>query len=693
MTLMTNKVLGAAFAFAVGMCISIPGYASAKKTQSFEDDQVADFSNGDITTSTLTQKGTVEAPYYRKRLSTVDADIVWDLDQIKDTVYLGTGNKGKVFRMEKDQEPESVLELEEAAIFALHKKDSSSLYFAASPGGDLYEVENGEEPVKVSSLGQKIVWDMENWGDALVAATGSEAMVVKVNDDASTESLLTLDEVQNILDIEYDPESKDLILATQGPGYVGRLNQEGEFRILLDPEQEEVRATAVLEDGSIVAAVNGVRSPNEKLLEKSPANQPPRGNQEPRPASFLARIYKDGFAEEWWTSPESPIHAITLMGDSSVIVAAGEKGKLYRIENNGETTHLGVAQDKYITVLKNTDGKILAGTGSEAAIYEISPSKRMPGYFESQVFDAKGIAEWGTLNSIVQGKSGAVTIATRTGNTKDPDQFWGDWSDEQELSTGPQPTNSSKARFLQYRLTFEPDGNESPGVDFIKVYYTERNEVPTLKDLEIKEPKSNGQQGPANPNAAAARPKSFTDAPPTTLEVTWKSSDPNTDPLSYDIYLRSATSDRWISMEEDLDGEKYVLETVTIPDGRYRLKVVASDRLGNSAGEAMEAEVESEVFIIDHTAPEVTALPGTKDADGSMSLVVEVKDAVGPIDHAVWRVGFKELQSVFPEDGHFDENEETFNLELDKEALESGMITFIVSDEAGNIARRRISVE
>jgi hypothetical protein len=136
--------------------------------------------------------------------------------------------------------------------------------------------------------------------------------------------------------------------------------------------------------------------------------------------------------------------------------------------------------------------------------------------------------------------------------------------------------------------------------------------------------------------------------------IQWKGSDPNGDALIYDIDLRVEGSDTWSSVGKDLDATSFTWDTRSIPDGRYRVRVRASDRSDNSVGEELKAEAISQPFTVDNTAPSVesldlrgetrAALVSGKAEDGQ-SVLVKVEVAVDDQD---WR-------EVTPDSGLADE--------------------------------------
>lgn len=677
--------------------LAVAPIAPAVQTEVFLDDAVEDFAQGDFTTGTLTYRGTVLPPLKRTHIAEIDAPIIWDIVEIDGTRYAATGHEARLFRQSGDNPPELAQDFEETAIFSLLATEDGALLVGASPGGTIYRMAGEEEPTQHADTGAQVVWDMVHEESNVLVATGSPATIVRIADDGTTDTLATFDFALNVLDLAVHAESGDVIAATQGPGRVARVSADGDITILVDPEQEEVRRVAILPDGSVIGAVNGERSPGEKLLERVPDGARRQGNQKPRPESFIVRIEPDGMVREWWTSPESPIHDVYTREDGSVIVAAGTRGNLFLVEPNGETTHLGLAKQRHVTRLAPAaDGRLLAATALDGALYEIDSDTYGEGLFDSRVFDAKGTVNWGRLRGTVTTGDGALRISTRSGNTKEPDDTWNEWTEEQDFNQGEAIVRSPVSRFLQYRLHFtvsEAPRAVPPEVDLVRVFHTRPNEAPRVRAVQVAPPAS--KPGPP-PSAIppTGRVFGFPFSNPEVLEVTWTQEDPNGDPLIAALYLRSTTDAQWTLVEEELLEAKYPLLTRGLPDGEYRARVVVNDVLFNLADESLEAEATSPLFLIDNTAPAIIVLAVLRESDEEVSVRFRAEDTASLVSGAAWRAGFGDWQLLVPEDGALDQKSETFTFKITGEAAQrDAFVTVVAVDEKGNAVLEKITLE
>jgi hypothetical protein len=84
-----------------------------------------------------------------------------------------------------------------------------------------------------------------------------------------------------------------------------------------------------------------------------------------------------------------------------------------------------------------------------------------------------------------------------------------------------------------------------------------------------------------------------------------------------------------------------------LPDGPYRLKVVASDAPSHNPGDALTGERMSDRFLIDTTPPTVADLTA-KLVNGKIHVSLTATDAATPIAHAEYSVDAGPWQYVEP---------------------------------------------
>jgi hypothetical protein len=64
--------------------------------------------------------------------------------------------------------------------------------------------------------------------------------------------------------------------------------------------------------------------------------------------------------------------------------------------------------------------------------------------------------------------------------------------------------------------------------------------------------------------------------------IAWKSDDADTDRLSFTLLYRLEGETAWHELKSDLSDSIFVWDTTSVADGRYTIKVVASDEPSNT---------------------------------------------------------------------------------------------------------------
>lgn len=678
---------------------------SAAVTEVFVDDAVPDFRGGDVTTSTLTWDGFVSAPARRALLAKLEADIVWDAAPAGEgRYYIASGHEGALFEL-SGKNVKVLHKFEEPAVYAISVQKDGSLLAATSPGGRVYRfAKPGEAPKLFAETGQGLVWKLLPRPDGSVfAATGPEGRIVKIDTNGTTSTLARIEDTVNILDI-IDDGPDAILAATQGKGLVARVKNDGTIFIMADSEQEEVRRLARRPDGTVIAAVNGVRSPGDRFFKRVPQTNPSGEKREPKPrdVSFVFSIFPDGYADELWPSPEVPIHDIALTDEGNLLVASGNKGSLYSIDPLGRTDVLGGSVEKILSrITPSGKGAFLLGTGDAATLQEIRPAESMPGTFESRVHNVKGSARWGRLNVLMpSAANGGIRVATRSGNTTKADKTWSPWSEWQDVASGTAEINSPTGRFIQYRLALDPasDG-QSTRVDAVRLFYRQMNQKPVVTSFEIKatEPPKEAAKGGRGgaPGSLLKTGPVFVDPDMNqrSLDITWKAEDANGDTLVYQLFIQKSGTDRWIALGEEQSGTAYKLDTRGIPDGLHRFRIEARDYKNNPAGEERIGDAVSGFQTIDNTMPEIIRFEATPATSGRL-VSIKAQDSATNIVAAAWRTDADDWNFLNTVDGIFDDRAELFEFTLPADHAKPGtVLTVLVTDDGGNTAVRSLNLD
>ena len=167
--------------------------------------------------------------------------------------------------------------------------------------------------------------------------------------------------------------------------------------------------------------------------------------------------------------------------------------------------------------------------------------------------------------------------------------------------------------------------------------------------------------------------------------IKWQAKDPNGDSLEYNVYFRGTEEQNWKLLEEEVRGTSLPIDTGSFPDGRYLVRVVATDSPGNPADLALSGEKISDSFDIDNTPPVVSKLETTSAGGGRYVVSGRVEDAGSYIKRVQYSIDADDWKIVFPADQILDSRTESFSFPTD--VLKAGEHTIVirVTDAAGNV--------
>jgi hypothetical protein len=206
-------------------------------------------------------------------------------------------------------------------------------------------------------------------------------------------------------------------------------------------------------------------------------------------------------------------------------------------------------------------------------------------------------------------------------------------------------------------LTFSTtDSTASPVIEDVDTAYLMPNLAPVVKEIKItlgsKSTPPLPQPDPDHDPATAA----LLATPPGRIQtITWDASDPNDDPLRYTLYYRSLAQDGpWLLLKDKLKDTSYEWDTRTVADGRYEVKVVASDAAANPVGQGKTAERVSDPMLIVNTPPWVGDVKtSVNGASVHMDVRAVARTAtIAAVDFSV--DGAQDWQAASPADKMFD---------------------------------------
>lgn len=647
-------------------------------------------------------------------------------------VYLGTGNDGKIFKVDASGKGSLFSDLAELDVSAVAIGKDGALYAGTSPDGKVYRIDSSGNATVFFDSADKYIWSLAVLNDgSLAVGTGEVGKIYKVKSaNASPETSLLFDSSEtHIISLAVD-KSGNLFAGTDSNGIVLRISPEGKAFAVLDAALREIHEISVAPDGSVYAlALSEAASttrPNPTTATGTSADgsttvvaitsvetveqpQPPKSRYDLTSAkSAVYRINTDGSNEIIWSS--AAVTGFSLFANQTgILLGTSDKGRIYDITRDGRETLLLQTNEGQVSRIVSDGRKLYATSSNAGKLYNFGGENVAEGSYESVVRDAKNSALWGR---IWWSGTGNVAIQTRTGNTVKPDETWSDWSAVLTDSKGGQIA-SPKARFLQWRATLKSNtgaGLRSPAMlNDVSVSYLANNIAPEVLSIQMF-PTSVGlfanppAQVDPNVESLGIDPTVFGLPPAMAIPprrafqrgakaLQWTAEDRNGDRLEYTLYYRGVNEQNFKLLRDGLRDNFFTLDGLALADGRYIFKVVAKDSPSNPLPLTLSGEKISEPIDVDNTAPQVIAVGNPQVSGDKVRVTFEATDVSSFIRRAEYSLDGGEWQPVYADDGISDSTKERYTFEVTLKNAGEYSVTLRVLDQSGNVGNARVIVK
>lgn len=651
---------------------------SAVETQTWTQSQQDEFTKGTLKGLSVRSDGRLFlAPLFHEIFDPSTA-YLWALARdSKGVLYTGGGGPGSgtasLFRIPPGGPGKSIAELPGLEIHAIAIDSQDRVYAATSPDGKVYRIAAKGAPEVFYDPHAKYIWAMvfDRQGN-LYVATGDQGDIHRVTPGGKGSVFFRTEET-HARSMTIDRQG-NLIAGTEPGGLILRISPAAEGFVLYQAAKREVTAVAVAPDGAIYAAAAGSKPsvappppPPAPVPVPSPSPSSPAvpmigsARSQPPPtlvpaASGLAgsevyRVDLSGQSRRVWSDAREIVYAIGFDRDSRPILGTGNKGNIYRLDSPILATLLVNSAPTQVTSLTSaSDGTLYAVTGNIGKVYQVGPGQEKDGTLESDVFDAGSFTDWGRLSWKGTAQGGAVAFQTRTGNLDRPQKNWSPWAAVEDRIPSP------SARFLEWKLTMKAaPGGASPDVNSVEVAYQPRNIAPVVSLIEITPVnyKFQSQSLTLTPSTSITLPPigakrnlstpvlgSSSQTLPHAkghIGARWLASDDNGDEMKYTVEIRGVNETLWKKLKSDLTERYYSWDSTAFPDGEYVLRVTASDAPDNPPGNALEAQLASEPFVIDNTPPQITGLAASAQGN-KLTVKWQAADTLNPIETAEYSV-------------------------------------------------------
>jgi hypothetical protein len=683
-------------------------------------------------------------------------DLIYDTGQayifsmVRDkagNLYVGTGDEGKVFKIDPQGKGSLYFQSKELNIFALALDASGTLYVGTSPDGKVYKVSGPDQFTEFCNPDNKYIWSMA-FDDAgnLFIGTGPNGTIYKVDKSGKKSAFYTCSD--NHVVCLTRGGNNNILAGTSPQGLIVEITSEGKGFTLMDTLLEEVHSIAFDRFGTIYAiassmkgisttasskqavtsstkpattsvatiTIESVAGLSEKSREAKTVTAPGGGKESAGAKSAIYAITKDGSVETIYSSDQQMVYDAMVREDGSLLVATGPKGRLLSIDAAKQVTVLTDSPEEDSTRLLNAGDVIYVGSSNQGKVYRLRTQKAQTGTFESKTLDARIVSSWGKISwQTTNSGSSNIEISTRSGNTEKADNSWSEWSARYD-APGRQVT-SPRARYLQWRAAFKTgSGPSSELLDRVQISYLQQNLRPQITGIQVlpygielqKQP-SLAMSGlslitstttPDGRSLNSPRERFKERLPllprqmlqPGAQSFTWKAVDDNEDSLEYSLYFRGEGESDWKLLEKKLTDAFYTLDTAALPDGAYRLKVVASDAPSNPHEKYLIGELISNPFVIANASPQIEII-GSKVNGKKMEAQFRARVGTGRIATAEFSIDGGEWYLIFPIDGIADSAQEEYRIVTPELSPGEHLIGIRSSDGDGNTGTAKLIVK
>jgi len=726
--------------------IALASCSFAATTATWEMTGYQDFLRGRISGLSLTCDGRLTLGSKLDTLFDSGQPEIWSVAPAPDgSLYLGTGHRGRLYKLDAAGKNSLVWTSDQSEIFAVTVDSKGVVYAGTSPDGKVYRIENGKA-TEYFSPGARYIWALKAASDgSLFVGTGDQGKVFRVT-AAGVGSVYYETGQSHVTCLELDSQGA-LLAGSEPNGILYRITAQNKAFVLYDANLPEIRAIVPAADGNLyvaalggsvarrIGAASGGASVGSSTIapvvatvtvtdQQAGLTPPPKPEVKATTTvqsaimpstgtvdyagvdkSALYVIHPDNTVETLWSSKDENIYDVAMF-NSSLLFVTDVQGRLYRLDRDRKATLVAQSNEGEATRLVESRGALLAATGNLGKLLRLDAGMVPTGWFESPVHDSSTVARWGRL--AWRGDAKGIAFKTRSGNSLRPDATWSDWSTP---LTDPDHAaiTSPNARYIQWRAEFSGAAAHSPSLDSVTIAYLPQNTPPNVRSINVSAVSGSTKSGPAaNPAATASYAITVTDSgdapvtagtpsqtlsriPGQQVQIFWQADDPDGDRLIYSLYFRGEDETRWKLIRANMTENTYLLDADVFADGRYYFRVVASDSPSNPANLAREAELVSAPILIDSTPPVVSASPARRSGP-LVEIDVDAEDRGSVLRRCEYSIDAGQWMPVEAADGVTDSARERFLLRLDKVSTGEHLIVIRVYDAAGNAGLTKVVV-
>lgn len=677
--------------FTVVAATLVPAPAAAVGTRRFILQNGDDYKGGDLKGVAVDSAGRVRAGLNLGTIPVAQGSIIWSiLDRRDGSLLLGTGNEGKLLEA-RGAKITVAAETKSLVVTSLTEAWGGAVVLGTLPDGKVMKLDRGKLTDLATLKGAEHVWQVayDPKTRSVFAATGPEGKLWRIG--AGGEAQVYFDaEEQHLMSVAVAPDGT-LYAGASDKAKLYKIVGPGRASVLHDFGRTEVRAITVSGKGEVFAIANEIKAGSYAPARRSQSGGQPAAAQPAQPPAkvsgkgTLFSFSPEGTPEQLLDDGEEHFVSLALGDDGRPYVGTGVNGRVYTVDASHNAVLVADTDERQIGALSMRGKQPVLAASDPAVLHPVRGMGGTEAVWTSKVLDAGIRAQYGRLS---WDATGVLEFSTRTGNTREPDDTWSAWSN---ALAAPGPVQSPPARFIQVRARWSRDKNAVLNDVTLPFVTDNLRAVVTEIDASSGAKKSRKDTSDASPDGVAESGGPIDKKADANVTLTWKVDNPDKDSLRYRLQYRLVGTTTWYDIlkpHEKLTKETHTWETSDLPEGAYRVRVIASDELSNPPDRVKRDDMESGLVLVDNTPPSIDALrlQGRR-------LQATLLDGVGPIQRVEVAVaGTDEWFPLYPADGVFDEQREELNADVSP-IMPAGavLLSVRVYDKAGNFVVRNIT--
>ncbi|GEM_PF-1014145 len=616
------------------------GEALARGLKSLTHASADEFEEGELHGTMVRSDGAVVLAPRAEMIARLPEPSAWSVAADGDGVWVGTANPGRVYHWTPGSEARALCDTGSMLVLSLLPMGDGTVLAGTAPGGRVLHIAADGKIVQEWKLDAAWVWSLERDGSTIVAGTGPDGAIYRVDGDRA--EFFTRISQPHVFDLLY---ANGALYAAGGEkqGGVFEIASGGSIRDIFGTDESSCTGIACGEDGRLIVST----AEDGKLY----VIEPDGGHVEAYESDGnIMSVASDG------------THAWAATTDEGRIISLDER-------NRTAVAHQDMTSDQVVRVSAGT-GAVYAVTASPTNVWRLDTSSVAEGTFVSEPLDAERMSRWVQMDWNATVPEGTLLqIDARTGNGAVADESWSAWTGDLVKWEG--RVGVPDARYLQYRLRLAGRPLDDLEVRRLEALYLPRNQKPTL---EVGDPAP----------GAAIRNK---------YELSWTAKDKDDDTLLMTIQRRASGGGEWVEVTTLSGEDSYKWDTGAVDGGLYDLRFLVSDEPSNPSG-ALTEEVVVEGVLIDNGYPKLILVNQPGKGDGERLVSGIAVDDLSRITSVDWSFCGKELwRSALPEDGLLDSRRERFRIELPEPPEGEYSMQIRIRDAAGNVTVETIPLD